>query len=211
MIVSFFLLLNIGCSLKAQETGASTTTYTDELRHACLADQDCNGGVCINYSGSNICQNEPEAWYHECNSSTEEFSECCNDEECTEGNNGSCVSISYNYCGGMAPPEENSCHFDECQTNADCSTGSACLPKGIHNSIKNRCISASCVEDSDCTNGESGQCSVLWNEAMCGSIVLHCTYEGAECRRANGCENGEVCIADQSSTGASCQMLTYPP
>jgi len=209
MIVSFLLLLNISCSSKELDTATSTTTYTEELRHACLSDQDCNGGACISYSGNNICQQEPEPWYHEC--TPEGFSECCNDEECIEDNNGSCVSMSYNYCGGVAPPEENRCHYDACQTNADCSTDKACLPKGIHSSIKNQCISASCTVDSDCTAGENGQCSVLWDGATCGSITLSCTYEGAACRRANGCENGNLCVADQSSVGASCQMSMPPP
>lgn len=203
-MLAFFLLLTFSCSTKEQDTSTSTSTSVEANRDDCLSDQDCTAGTCISYAGNNVCQEEPYTWYHECDPNWEETSDCCDDTECTEGDNGSCMSVQYNYCGGIEPPENNLCHYDQCESNNDCDAQQACLPKGIHGSIKNRCVPASCTEDSDCTAGEAGQCSMIWDGPTCSNIIMSCTYQEAECRRANGCEYGDLCIVDSGATGAIC-------
>ena len=47
--------------------------------------------------------------------------------------------------------------------------------------------------------------------ALLTEAVLSCVYTDAECRRAEGCDSGDVCVADSSTAGgASCQELMPP-
>ena len=158
-----------------------------------------------------VCQHSPALWYHECPVQTEEENECCGDSDCSDGNDGVCVAYEVGYCGGPQPPESNVCHYSECASDTECSSG-ICLPAGVLNSLTNSCLETSCTSDAECTDGTDGQCALLYNGTTCPGLVMSCVYTEAECRRAEGCDNGVLCVADSSVPGgASCQENQPPP
>ena len=109
---------------------------------------------------------------------------CCEDADCTEGDNGRCVSFQVGYCGGAAPPMLNVCRYDECQIGLDCQEGYACASAGTFGKPVNTCIAAICERDADCNDGEGGRCAILHTSDTCPEPVLGCTYDGDECRAA---------------------------
>ena len=51
--------------------------------------------------------------------------------------------------GGAPPPEMNTCRYDDCRQDSDCSTGFVCLEKGLV--ATNQLIFQECTSHSDCT------------------------------------------------------------
>jgi hypothetical protein len=175
--------------------------------HMCTEDADCLSGTCVEVpaveGAARACANEPDVWTHTCETPGE--GECCDDADCTDGplGEGTCAAIEMDYCGGIEPPPENTCHYQQCTTDADCGAEQACLPQGVHGTLTNTCISASCQQHGDCTAGDGGFCSLLYSGNTCPGLALACTYDDSECRRADGCENWSLCVPTEN--GASCQ------
>ena len=178
-------------------------------RNSCESDSDCGGDPCIEVGDAKVCQRPTNVWAHDCNSIDPNESECCDDSECNASPDGFCVAFSVGYCGGPAPMDANTCRYHECNSDADC-TGT-CLPAGVLGAVNSTCLNSGCNSDSDCTDGSDGQCALLYNSPTCPEAVLSCVYTDAECRRAEGCDNGHACVADASVPGgASCQELMPP-
>lgn len=180
---------------------------------ACETSTDCDAnGSCIPWGGANVCQYELNLWYHECEEINLE-NDCCDDSHCSAtpfSPEGYCAASEIGYCGGPQPPETNECHFPQCFSDSECGGEQSCGLAGVLDLLKNSCIESSCLSDSDCTDGTDGRCSVLWSGQTCPEPTLSCTYSDADCRRAEGCPNQTLCVADNSSGGASC-MEEVPP
>lgn len=61
---------------------------------------------------------------------------CASHEECTEGPNGRCI---------RAGPHEHVCTYDECETTADCPSGSRCACN-VGPALQNLCLRDDCTE-----------------------------------------------------------------
>ena len=179
--------------------------------HACTVDEDCTEGECIGVpdtrDAARACQSEPELWLHACDTPGP-MGNCCSDEDCTAGSfgDGQCAAIGVGYCGGPAPPEGNTCRYDECSTDADCADEYTCLPAGVLGSLTRRCIQASCDSHDDCSEGAGGFCSLLYSSQTCPEITLGCTYSDSECRRAQGCDSwpDRLCVVSADGQNANC-------
>ena len=193
------------------DTDTDTDTDPDPLpeRDSCESADDCDGSPCVQVGDAKVCQYNLNIWFHDCSTVDPNESECCDDGDCNGGPNGFCAAFSIGYCGGPAPVEGNTCRYDECGSDEEC-TG-ACLPAGVLGAIHSTCLNTGCSSDSDCTDGSDGQCALLYNSPTCPEALLSCVYTDAECRRAEGCDNGEVCVADSSAAGGASCMELMPP
>ena len=191
------------------DTDTDTNTGSLPERNSCESADDCNCSPCVQVGDAKVCQFDLTIWFHDCNSVDPYESECCSDANCHGESDGFCAAFDVGYCGGPAPMEANICRYHECGSDDDC-TG-ICLPAGVLGTINSTCLNTGCSNDSDCTDGNDGQCALLYNSPTCPEAVLSCVYTDAECRRAEGCDNGDVCVADSSAAGgASCQELMPP-
>lgn len=191
------------------DTDSGSTSLPE--RDGCQTADDCNGDPCITVGEVKVCQHSPSIWYYECPVPNEEENECCIDSDCTNGSEGLCAAYDIGYCGGPMPPESNVCQYSGCASDTDCSDG-VCLPAGVLGSLTNACLSSNCTSDSDCTDGSDGQCALIYSGQTCPELLLSCVYTEAECRQAQGCDNGILCVADSNVPGgASCQEEQPPP
>ena len=104
----------------------------------------------------------------------------------------------------------NVCQYSSCAEHTDCNSA-ICLPAGVLNSLSNACLPTTCTSDSDCTAGTDGQCALLYDGPTCPGLTMSCVYTDAECRRAEGCDNGLLCIADSNLPGGAACHENQPP
>ena len=197
------------CDCPDEDTGTSAEG------HDCTTDQDCADGTCVAVpqasDGARACQTDPTLWAHTCDTPGA-AGECCGDEHCTDGSfgDGRCAAMEIGYCGGPQPPEENICRYDGCSSDADCGDQLACLPAGVLGSLTRDCIQANCESHDDCDDRAGGFCSLLYSSQTCPGVKLGCTYSDSECRRAQGCESGKLCVGSEDGQDASC-LENQPP
>ncbi len=191
--------------IEVEHTDPTEACFDDSDRHACTEDDECGAGTCATLTGgSRFCAYPPSRRMHPCPG---EFpGGCCNDSECAGGplGEGYCVAFEVGYCGGAAPPEENTCRYVECETDTDCADGGICLLAGILGSVVNTCAPAVCASDADCTDGASGRCVPLYNGSTCPDIVFGCTYLDSGCRGIPDCDRGYFCVANRTRNDAEC-------
>ncbi|MCB9780702.1 MAG: ferritin-like domain-containing protein [Alphaproteobacteria bacterium] len=125
---------------------------------------------------------------------TEEVRDCETDADCTDGENGTCVSAveSYYYYDGYGPSTTCGCVYS-CKSDADCGAGKACLPVAAagHAIDHNRCVDAACTTGADCA---SGACGVSTYHDGCGwDIQLTCRTGSDLCRSSDECADYEYC------------------
>ena len=185
--------------------------------NACENDTYCNGGTCVDVVDTNsdikVCKQNPPTTMYTCDYSAGEFemmNECCDNVDCVNpsGNMGYCLAFDVNYCGGAPPQEMNTCRYDYCQQDSDCSAGFVCLDRGVLGEATNQCILAECTSHADCTESSGGRCSAVYDSPTCGDLTLTCTYADSECRHYNDCSNG-LCV--KNANGTSCEMDMPPP
>lgn len=144
--------------------------------------------------------------------------ECAVHADCTGGSNGRCFRTFWeNPC---------LCHYDECETDADCGINAACICAGLKDGRlhshpdHNRCLgNVTCRSDDDCPSGIcaadriSDACRFGWpiSEDATARIVtgFHCTDSNDACTSDEQCEWGsdkyEICRWESVSERFECQ------
>jgi len=111
------------------------------------------------------------------------------------------------YCGGMAPPEWNSCVADGCVSDADCGEERICMPAGVFGYVRATCVRAPCLVDGDCVLRDGGECRAFFRR--CASWGFACSYADDPCRVDADCpQDGRhpmFCqpLADGQGTGCA--------
>jgi len=124
---------------------------------------------------------------------TEGHQQCKTDADCSAQRHGKCVSgIGQvgDYCA---------CRYS-CANDADCSTGEACVCKGLGraSAAQSSCAPASCLSDSDC---ESKQCGLSVHNNGCSTrLSLVCRTKSDSCKTDKDCAvRGGQCAAVRRS------------
>jgi len=111
---------------------------------------------------------------------------------------------------------QGTCRVDQCITDSDCATGTACGCAGaVTGLLANACVASGCRVDPDC--GACGLCSP--------TVALGGPFNGYECRTAtDSCTSDVDCMADQNDSnyvwcdysgpvtggGHTCRTLAMP-
>ncbi len=119
-------------------------------------------------------------------------------------------SDAYGYCGGVAPPDENTCRFDACAADDDCGAGRACLPRGAFGALVRQCVDAACRSDGDCTERTGGACLPLWTGGCRSLAGFYCTYDDDVCRTDDDCSGGSQ-LCEPGDGGTVCAFEAPPP
>ena len=198
--IGIALLLLVGCSDDASDgaggaggggTGGSGTTSTTSGAGGgglpdgdCDTNADCNGGECLAMTpgGYRVCTSMPT----EATSCTDpQLDECCTTADCAFGK---CFHADLPCCGGACQPLHNTCFAAQCFGDADCTTGSICLPAGL--GYARSCMVAACKVAADCTAEPGGVCAPVANACPgCGG-GLYCVYPSDGCRSNADCPGG---------------------
>jgi hypothetical protein len=131
---------------------------------------------------------------------------CTSDSDCTNGINGRCYCTYTPQDSGVV----NTCIYDECATDNDCSSGQACdcgplYPGSTAQFWRYICTTANCHIDSDC--GDGGYCSPSLT-APCGYVgPFACHTADDECVNDTDCGplgEGIGCIYSPSLAHWAC-------
>jgi hypothetical protein len=122
---------------------------------------------------------------------------CCYDEDCVAGARGRCVEVHR---------EGNSCSYDLCAQDSDCTTGGPCAcgnSTGDAGALSNDtlgdiCLGGNCQVDSDCDGGEFcspsfGSCGNYY-----GVVAYYCHTPEDECT------NDDECVDDTQPGAGFC-------
>jgi hypothetical protein len=123
---------------------------------------------------------------------------CMQDSDCTKGANGRCQ--------GTGPIAGLECSYDECTTDQDCPTASACECRPDSSSqIANYCTKpGTCRVDSDC--GAGGFCSPSQAGQWCGTLH-YCHTPQDTCLNDSDCASDGIfpgCNFDPASGHWAC-------
>jgi hypothetical protein len=131
---------------------------------------------------------------------------CKTDADCTMGKNGRCN-------GTISTP--NHCNYDECTTDADCGTVTACECRNPAAYGANTCVHGNCRVDADCGAGGFCSPSAVTLDPTCmfgidiGSIGYFCHTSGDACVDHADCgttaEN--ACLFSVSAMHWACHVL----
>lgn len=191
-------------------------------RSTCRDDADCPGGACgpVPDDPGAPCTcigPRPEPVRAFCEAGGPFESECCADAECAPPPDGRvvCQQSVYDalnaYCGGAAPPPENSCRFDECLLDDDCAAGEVCVPAGAFGHVLNTCRRTECRTDADCAARPGGECRAYF--IRCVATSFGCSYDGDPCRTDADCPDGRFgpqhCVP--AGGGTRCEEYIPPP
>ena len=159
----------------------------------CRTSSDCPGGTCVELAagGFRICRLPPvEATACLSPGAPDD---CCKTSDCATGK---CFETPIApFCAGVQMQPHNVCASDACKTAKDCSAGELCAPAGVLGFKVARCMPASCVYDSDCTDSAGGRCAPVQNPCCGSTMGLLCVYPGA-CRSSADCASGSYCAQD---------------
>lgn len=186
-------------------------------RGNCMTSADCfdPSWACITIpadaNGYHTCQ-PPEAAEPGCGL-IQPPDNCCLHTDCNQTDpSGTCIVGPLFYCGGVAPMIANICVYDECASDTDCAADQICLPPRVLAEPVSRCVSAQCKADADCSNGNDGQCSALFDPCNGRLSGFYCTYESSECRADADCAgNGQYCAPGAGDGDTTCQTIMLPP
>jgi hypothetical protein len=126
---------------------------------------------------------------------------------------GHCIPFINGYCGGPAPLPGNTCRYDTCTADSDCTT----MPNGFCSAgFPRACVYAPCRTNADCTRGPGGRCALATlNSGYCPRPVALCRYDNDPCRSDSDCKgasiNGLVCAPRADLHGTMCVDRGSPP
>jgi hypothetical protein len=128
------------------------------------------------------------------------YATCHADAECTQGKNGRCQ--------GVFNSAACACNYDECNADADCASGGACVCRTTNSIAGNYCATkGNCLTDTDCG---SGYCSPsrVGDTCNAASIAYYCHTSDDECTNDSDCSAPALCLVPAGQSHWQC--TPYP-
>jgi len=184
-------------------------------RGECRTSSDCSGLACVRVpdepGGYWLCSVPARREATECTSTDPWVDRCCDSTQCISGENGGCFysDWGWGFCGGAIMPH-NTCVYDECDDDSDCTAGprGICLPANIQDWPRRRCAYGTCRTLLDCAS--DGFCAPLWDFCCDWRVTgFFCMYPG-NCQRHTDCTDYMACVGDLATGGTRCETIACP-